>query len=303
MFFGRKFPYSNMHDLNLDWIIDEIKKIEGSMDWEQYPGRIEKVINDANGDPLYKFMADDTGVYFVHNLDEDTYLIGYDIASKTFHLYDNGRIVTPAITAGSANITSATINGGNITAQIGAFNSIGATSATLNNLEANLRMYFRRQNASNAWVRAGVVEVVYNEPRMQFWVQTDLTNPNGIEHYRLPAATATTPTYYDILTTKDDTVTDQSVTLESGVEGTIVCHKYRHVLQVKVAGIHDPNYASWKTIATLPTGYRPAESLYIPLYEVNTSTTAWAYIGTNGTVQLVGGSSSASLYGSFTYIV
>ena len=138
---------------------------------------------------------------------------------------------------------------------------------------------------------------------MQFWVQTDLTNPNGIEHYRLPAATATTPTYYDILTTKDDTVTDQSVTLESGVEGTIVCHKYRHVLQVKVAGIHDPNYASWKTIATLPTGYRPAESLYIPLYEVNTSTTAWAYIGTNGTVQLVGGSSSASLYGSFTYIV
>lgn len=295
MFFGRKFPYSNMHDLNLDWIIDEIKKIEGSMDWEQLPGRIDKIINDANGEPLYKFLINQNGCFFVKTLDVDEYTFGYNLNTHTLYM-GTSKLIADQIQGNTAQLT--TLNNTNLT-------SVNGTIANLlaHTLDANFRVFLRKQKPDNSYYRAGVVEVTTNEPRMQFWVLTDPSNSNGIEHYRLPVATAISPTYYDILTTKDDNVTDLSVPLESGVEGTIVCHKYRHVLQVRLAGIHDPNYAAWKTIATLPTGYRPAESLYVPLYEANTSATAWAYIGTNGAVQLVGGSSSASLYGSFSYTV
>lgn len=59
--FSRGFPYSNLHDLNLDWIINKIKELENAIDVNADTGKIDKSIK--NGDTeTYKFVVDSEGI-------------------------------------------------------------------------------------------------------------------------------------------------------------------------------------------------------------------------------------------------
>lgn len=55
MFNFKKFPYTNVHELNLDWVIEELRRIEGVIEGfiERIPGafvtRVNNELPDANG--------------------------------------------------------------------------------------------------------------------------------------------------------------------------------------------------------------------------------------------------------------
>lgn len=81
-FFGRLFPYSNLHDLNLDWIMQQISDLrEGSADalaqilaqgitgtefhWSATSN--ELIVRDAQDQELYRILWDGTGFTLTQN--------------------------------------------------------------------------------------------------------------------------------------------------------------------------------------------------------------------------------------------
>ena len=60
----RQFPYSNFHDLNLDWLLGEIKRL--SMEWLETKENLEKWVEDT--DDAFKNLQDYVMNYF-ENLD------------------------------------------------------------------------------------------------------------------------------------------------------------------------------------------------------------------------------------------
>lgn len=114
-YFHERFPYSNTHDLNLDWIIDKIKNIEaGNIDeladlletgiegdnmvWiaESYT----LIIKDGNGDEVYRVAFTDTGFTLTYN---GGYPLTYNAAA--------GLITLPSVNASQIAAGSGSISG------------------------------------------------------------------------------------------------------------------------------------------------------------------------------------------------
>ena len=62
------------------------------------------------------------------------------------------------------------------------------------------------------------------------------------------------------------------------------------------------NTPSWTTIATIPSGHRPSDSIYGVLRSDSSNSTCGIYINTSGQIQLFGHSSGTSYGGTVTYI-
>lgn len=120
MFFGRHYPYSNLHDLNLDWIISEISSLKES-DAEALAAILEQGIT---GDS-FKWQAHDNTLIVTDNYGVELYRVVWDENGFTMsrgggtpvtYRVANGTLTAPtinatALRAGSANVTGTVVAG------------------------------------------------------------------------------------------------------------------------------------------------------------------------------------------------
>lgn len=120
MFFGRQFPYSNLHDLNLDWIISEISSLKKA-DAEALAAILEQGVS---GDS-FKWRAQENTLIVTDNYDAELYRVIWDENGVTLtrsggtpvtYRVANGTLTAPtinatALRAGSANVTGTVVAG------------------------------------------------------------------------------------------------------------------------------------------------------------------------------------------------
>lgn len=120
MFFGRQFPYSNLHDLNLDWIISEISSLKEA-DAEALAAILEQGVS---GDS-FKWRAQENTLIVTDNYDAELYRVIWDENGFTMsrgggtpvtYRVANGTLTAPtinatALRAGSANVTGTVVAG------------------------------------------------------------------------------------------------------------------------------------------------------------------------------------------------
>ena len=120
MFFGRQFPYSNLHDLNLDWIISEISSLKEA-DAEALAAILEQGVS---GDS-FKWRAQENTLVVTDNYDAELYRVIWDENGFTMsrgggtpvtYRVANGTLTAPtinatALRAGSANVTGTVVAG------------------------------------------------------------------------------------------------------------------------------------------------------------------------------------------------
>lgn len=120
MFFGRHYPYSNLHDLNLDWIISEISSLKEA-DAEALAAILEQGVS---GDS-FKWRAQENTLIVTDNYDAELYRVIWDDNGFTMsrsggtpvtYRVANGTLTAPtinatALRAGSANVTGTVVAG------------------------------------------------------------------------------------------------------------------------------------------------------------------------------------------------
>lgn len=125
-YFTEGFPFSNMHDLNLDWIIDRIRNLEAgnvaelaalletgiegdSMVWIAESNTL--IIKDSNGDEVYRIVFDVNG-----------FTLHYNGGTPLSYALGTGRLTTPV-----SNSTQLLTGSGTVTGNFNA-NKITATT-------------------------------------------------------------------------------------------------------------------------------------------------------------------------------
>lgn len=80
-YFVKGFPYSNTHDLNLDWVIDTLKRIEAEIG--QIQDGLEIHVTDTNGVEIYTFTVKANGIYITRADSGTPFFYNYD--TQTLH--------------------------------------------------------------------------------------------------------------------------------------------------------------------------------------------------------------------------
>ena len=72
--FGERFPYTNFHDLNLDWILKTLQETKNYVDTEiqsmedyiqdDLPGLVQELIDETIIDITMSYNATDTSITF-----------------------------------------------------------------------------------------------------------------------------------------------------------------------------------------------------------------------------------------------
>lgn len=75
----RQFPYTNFHDLNLDWLLDEMKKL--ITEWAEYHEKLDKLYNDIT-DAFNDFQAQFDAKLREYDQQYAEYLATIDIESE-----------------------------------------------------------------------------------------------------------------------------------------------------------------------------------------------------------------------------
>ena len=119
MFFGRQFPYSNLHDLNLDWIISEISSIKQA-DAEA----LARILEQGVSGDSFKWRAQENTLIVTDNYDAELYRVIWD--ENGFTISRGGgtpvtyRVATGTLTAPTINGTSLRAGSANVTGTVAA---------------------------------------------------------------------------------------------------------------------------------------------------------------------------------------
>lgn len=110
-YFINGYPYSDTHNLNLDWVIDTLKRVETEIG--QIRDGLEIHVTDTNGVEIYTFTVKANGIYITRTDSGTPFFYNYD--SQTLHapyfdgqsfLVSNGR-ATGQFKAGSLVLDTA----------------------------------------------------------------------------------------------------------------------------------------------------------------------------------------------------
>lgn len=80
-YFVNGYPYSDTHNLNLDWVIDTLKRIETEIG--QIQDGLEIHVTDTNGVEIYTFTVKANGIYITRTDSGTPFFYNYD--SQTLH--------------------------------------------------------------------------------------------------------------------------------------------------------------------------------------------------------------------------
>ena len=231
--FSRGFPYSNLHDLNLDWIIEKIKELENAIDVNADTGKIDKVIKNGNTE-VYKFVVDAQGIAM-----EDP-LTGI---RKPIITWSN-----KSISVDNANISS------------NAFISRASFTEAISSIFKTRDRYTTVDNDGN---EVGCFEIKSSDRHIQFWSKVAGGEP---EIYALPAPTTTGFfSRYDILTTKiRPTVRNATVMQDALTSGTIHLYNYLNIVTVVAFFSFTQLITGGTTLFTIPSEFAPPEDIIIP---------------------------------------
>lgn len=107
-----KYPYSNLHELNLDWIIQEVKELRTVVESANIPDRAREIVRkiiDANNNIIYTESANETGI-IIYAGETDTKLAEYNYSTNSITIYsENGK--NGFVKAHTLNATSKIIMG------------------------------------------------------------------------------------------------------------------------------------------------------------------------------------------------
>lgn len=262
-YFSRLFPYSNLHDLNLDWIVETIKKLEGAVDINADTGSVDKEIRNGNN-LVYRFVVDNTGIKMV---DPDT------------------NVAFPVITWANKSMNLTKLLANNV-----------ESTYSKSGLYQTQGLFAINDSADN---RVGVIELAANNT-LQFWTKKTDGQP---EHYRLPTPTADSPVYYDIMTSKTKPAFVNVTGLKSTVETTLMnLETYFHTVVLRLQNVRDSAYEEFDTIAVIPEGYRPSLPVRTTCKSA-TGETCGVIVNTAGEISLFQGESNKWYSGSLTYLI
>lgn len=89
-----KLPYSNLHELNLDWIIQEVKELRTIVESQNIPDRAQEIVRkivDANNNIIFTETMDETGI-IIYAGETDTKLAEYNYGTNSITIYsENGK--------------------------------------------------------------------------------------------------------------------------------------------------------------------------------------------------------------------
>lgn len=109
-----KYPYSNLHELNLDWIIQEVKELRTVVESANIPDRAREIVRkiiDANNNIIYTEAANETGI-IIYAGETDTKLAEYNYSTNSITIYsENGK--NGFVKAHTLNATNKIIMGDN----------------------------------------------------------------------------------------------------------------------------------------------------------------------------------------------
>lgn len=211
-YFGDGFPYSDVHNLNLDWIIQVCKQMQVLIG--QVSDGLEIHVKDDSGAEVYVFTVKSNGIY-VTRPDGGTPLY-YNLSTGQLHAptFDGQSILTATaritgqLRAGSLvldNPLPITGGGTGATTATGARNALGAVAKAGDTMTGNLSIsgdiapsyYMIRSDGTPM----GMLYSLASSGRVVLrGFNTDGTHYNG---FRIPDTSAVTVNAdYDILTTK-----------------------------------------------------------------------------------------------------
>lgn len=224
MSFFRRFPYSNAHDLNLDWIIDKINNIKevsaaalaeilatgidgDTMLWTTMDDTV--VIRDAQDNELYRIIVDSNGITIDSN---GTTLLRYDPSIPGLGTDQIACNQFQADTASFTNPLAVTSGGTGAATAAGARTNLGAVNIAGDTMTGNLQFksggyptigMLRSDNTRGIWMQPNIS----GDARFQLYQYN--TAGTFYERYDLPALTAglSSNVGYDILTSKQTVVT------------------------------------------------------------------------------------------------
>lgn len=232
MFFGRNFPYSNLHDLNLDWIISEISSLKEA-DAEALAAILEQGVS---GDS-FKWRAQENTLIVTDNYDAELYRVIWDDNGFTMtrgggtpvtYRVANGTLTAPtinatALRAGSANVTG-TVAAGEIhtttplAVQYGgtgantassAIDALGGVKKSGDTMTGALSIIGNDGARGidinrNASTRGNSIRFAVDDENGRTYIYHFKADGTHYDIFRLPATTLTdtTNTTYDILTTQ-----------------------------------------------------------------------------------------------------
>lgn len=112
--FKRGFPYSNIHDLNLDWIIKKVEQFDQDLHSKHPSYTIEDgsvIVQDQDGVELYRVDIREEGIFIMQN---GTPVAGFDAVSSQWGMSDawmaNARVESDLSVGGSVWAPEITIN-------------------------------------------------------------------------------------------------------------------------------------------------------------------------------------------------
>lgn len=237
MFFGRNFPYSNLHDLNLDWIISEISSLKEA-DAEALAAILEQGVS---GDS-FKWRAQEDTLIVTDNYDTELYRVIWDENGFTMsrgggtpvtYRVANGTLTAPtinatALRAGSANVTGTVVAGEihtttPLAVQYGgtgantassAIDALGGVKKSGDTMTGALSIIgddgARGININrNASTRGNSIRFSVGDENGRTYIYHFKTDGTHYDAFRLPvtALTGTTNATYDILTTQFSAIT------------------------------------------------------------------------------------------------
>lgn len=313
-YFINGYPYSDTHNLNLDWVIDTLKRIATEVGDLHYG--LEIHVTDTAGTEIYTFTVKDNGIYITRP-DGGTPFF-YNFSTQTLHapyfdgqsfLFATGR-TTGQMRAGSLVLDNAlpiAQGGTGATSAESAREALGAVNKAGDTMSGRLYARGFTTMATNGYPNLyfnnsnDVTGYIVNEASNRRFLFNEYPSDSSTlyESYALPApSTGLTATqYYSVLTTKNPVTVAQGGTGDTGtVDGPIAgihanvtvseVRLRRWGLVVSASGQITSTTAldALVTLFTLPAGFRSTTNTVVNTRIFNGSTGASlsAYTDKNG---------------------
>lgn len=313
-FFINGYPYSDTHNLNLDWMIDTLKRIATEVGDLHYG--LEIHVTDTDGTEIYTFTVKDNGIYITRP-DGGTPFF-YDFTTGTLHaqhLDGNTFQVASGRAAGQFRAGSLVLDnalpieqgGTGATSAATARESLGAVNKAGDTMSGRLLARGFTTIASNGYPNIyfhnndDVTGYIVNEASNRRFLFNEYPSDSDTyyESYAMPTPSAglTATKYYNVLTTKQPVTVAQGGTGDTGtVDGPIAgTHANVTVSEVRLrrwgpvvamSGQFTSTTAldASATLFTLPAGFRSTTNTVVNtrIFNGSTGTSLSAYTDKNG---------------------